>query len=126
MAQSLSTVAGWRGEPLLSSDGHDLGKVRYVAYDGLTDQPVWLGVGKAIVTLLVPSESASPGAGTLRCRYSKDEVENQPPSDFGQGFANSTEERHLYDYFGLVMEHEPDWRVLLEGDDLPGLEVVRG
>jgi hypothetical protein len=31
-----------------------------------------------------------------------------------------------YEYFGVVLGHEPELRVLLEGDDLPGQEQTIG
>ena len=117
---SLSDLAGWRGKTLVSSDGLEVGHIREVIYDYLTGEPVGLGVGERIVTLLVPARGAKLEGDHVRCEFSKEQIENQPPSDFGQGFANFGEERHLYEYFGVVLDHEPELRVLLEGDDLPG------
>jgi hypothetical protein len=119
---SLSGLAEWRGTTLISADGQEIGEIREVVYDYLTGEAVWLGVAKAFVTLLVPARGAAPEGGRLRCVFTKEKIERQPPSDFGQGFANLGEERHLYEYFGLTMDREPELRVLLEGDDLPGLE----
>ena len=121
---SLSNVAGWRGKRLVSSDGLEIGTIREVIYDYLTGEPVGLGVGERIVKLAVPVRGARMAGDHVRCAFSKQQIENQPPSDFGQGFANWSEERHLYEYFGVVLEHEPVLRVLLDGDDLPGLERV--
>jgi hypothetical protein len=81
-------------------------------------------VGERIVTLLVPARGARLEGDHVRCDFPKEKIENQPPSAFGQGFANFSEERHLYEYFGVVLDHEPELRVLLEGDDLPGLHQV--
>jgi hypothetical protein len=119
---SLSNVARWRGKTLVSSDRLEVGRIREVIYDYLTGQPVGLGVGERIVTLLVPARGARLEGDHVRCEFSKEQIENQPPSDLGQGFANFGEERHLYEYFGVAMDGEPELRVLLEGDDLPGLD----
>jgi hypothetical protein len=116
---SLSKVAAWRGRKLVSSDGSEVGTIREVIYDQLTGEPVGLGVGKGIVTLLVPARSARPVADHVRSEFSREQIENQPPSDHGQGFASWGEERHLYEYFGVVLDQEPALRVLLEHDDLP-------
>lgn len=119
---SLSNVAGWRRKRLVSSDGLEVGTIREVIYDYLTGEPVGLGVGERLVTLLVPIRGAKLEGDHVRSEFSKERIENQPPSDLGQGFASWSEERHLYEYFGVVLDHEPELRVLLVGDDLPGLE----
>jgi hypothetical protein len=118
---SLSSFAEWRGKTLVSSDGVEIGRIREVVYDYLTGEPIGMGVGERIVNLRVPARSARLEGDQVRCEFSKDQIENQPPSDFGRGFANWSEERRLYEYFGVVLDHEPELRVLLEGDDLPGL-----
>jgi hypothetical protein len=123
---SLYDLAAWRGKTLVSSDGLEVGRIREVIYDYLTGEPVGLGVGERIVTLLVPARGAKLQGDQVRCEFSKERIEHQPPSDFGRGFANWGEERHLYEYFGVVLDHEPELRVLLEGDDLPGQERVTG
>jgi hypothetical protein len=123
---SLSELAGWRGKTLVSSDGLEVGRIREVIYDYLTGEPVGLGVGERIVTLRVPASGSKPEGDLIRSEYSKEQIENQPPSDFGRGFSNWGEERHLYEYFGVSLRHEPELRVLLEGDDLPGQERVIG
>lgn len=120
--KNLATLAEWRGKTLLSSDGLEVGKIREVIYDYLTGKPVGLGVGERIVTLLVPARGAKREGDHVRSEFSKEKIKNQPPTDFGQGFASFGEERHLYEYFGVAMDHEPELRVLLEGDDLPGQE----
>jgi hypothetical protein len=119
---NLIDLAGWRGKTLVSSDGLAVGRIREVIYDYLTGEPVGLGVGERIVTLLVPARGAKLEGDHVRSEFSKEKIENQPPTDFGQGFASLGEERHLYEYFGVAMNREPELRVLLEGDDLPGLE----
>jgi hypothetical protein len=119
---SLATVAGWRGKTVISSEGLEVGRIREVIYDHLTGEPVGLGLGERIVTLLVPARSAKLQGDHVRCEFSKEKIENQPPTDHGRGFANWGEERHLYEYFGVFLDHQPELRVLLEGDDLPGLE----
>jgi hypothetical protein len=123
---SLSEVAGWRGKRLVSSDGLEIGTIREVIYDYLTGEPVALGAGERIVKLAVPVRGAKLEGDHVRCAFSKEQIEKQPPSDFGQGFSNWSEERHLYEYFGVVLDPEPELRVLLEGDDLPGQERVIG
>ena len=120
---SLAALAAWRGTVLISSDGRKMGEIREVIYDYLTGQPVWLGVGERMVTLLVPARGVTAVRGRLQCPYTRAEIENQPPSDFGQGFASLSQERHLYEYFGLATDREHELRVLLERDDLPGLEM---
>ena len=114
---SLATLAGWRGRTLISCDGHSMGRIREVIYDYLTGEPVGLGVGERIVTLLVPARSAKLEGDHVRCEFSKEKIEHQPSSNFGQGFSDWGEERHLYEYFGVVLEHEPELRVLTSGDD---------
>jgi hypothetical protein len=123
---SLSNVADWRGKAVLSSDGFHVGEVREVVYDYLTGEPIALGAGERIVKLAVPVAGAKLEGNHVRCAFTKEQIENQPPSDFGQGFSNWSEERHLYEYFGVVLDHEPELRVLLEGEDLPGQERVIG
>jgi len=98
-----------------------MGEVREVIYDYLTGVPIWLGVGRT-VTLVVPAWGVVEEGDHLRSDVTREAIEHQPPSDFGQGFANLGEERHLYEYFDVVMDQEPELRVLLEGDELPGLE----
>lgn len=121
---SLSELAGWRGRTLVSSDGLKVGNVREVIYDYLTGEPVGLGVGERLVTLLIPARGTKLEGDLIRCEFSKEKIENQPPSDLGQGFSSWTEERRLYDYFGVVLDHQAELRVLLEGDDLSGQERV--
>jgi hypothetical protein len=123
---SLSNVAAWRGKRLVSVDGLEIGTICEVIYDYLTGEPIGLGAGERIVKLAVPVRGAMLENDLVRCAFSKEQIENQPPSDFGQGFSNWSEERHLYEYFGVVLDHEPELRVLLEGDDLPGQERVIG
>jgi hypothetical protein len=51
----LSDLPGWRAKTLVSSDGLEVGRIRGVIYDYLTGEPVGLGVGERIVTLLGPA-----------------------------------------------------------------------
>jgi hypothetical protein len=57
---SLSELAGWRGKTLVSADGLEVGQIREVIYDYLTGEPVGLGVGERMVTLLIPARGAKP------------------------------------------------------------------
>ncbi len=115
----LFRMANWRGKTLVSAEGRIVGKIEEVLLDDRTGQPVWLAVGKSVVTLLVPAAGAEDSGVYVRCGFTREKIENQPPTNLGQGFANLGEERQLYEYFGLAMDREPALRVLPR--DLPGL-----
>ncbi len=115
----LFRMAKWRGKTLVSAEGRIIGKIEEVVYDAVTGRPAWLAVGKRIVTLLVPAAGTEDSGAYVRCGFTREKIENQPPTNLGQGFANLGEERQLYEYFGLAMDREPALRVLPE--ELPGI-----
>jgi hypothetical protein len=102
----------------------DLGHVREVIYDYVTGEPVWIGAGHLLRTLLLPASSLSPEGDHLRTTYASHEIEDEPLAHFGEGFDDISEERHLYGHFGLPLQRERELRVLRQEDDLPGLERV--
>src|SRR5690242_2162174 len=94
---SLETVARWRSKTLLSSEGQEIGQVEQVVYDYLTREPIGLGVDEGVESLAVPVAGARAEGDHVRCAFTREQIENQPPSDFGQGFSSWSEERHVYD-----------------------------
>jgi len=95
-------VSSWRGQDLHGPDGK-IGEITDVYLDRQTERPEWLAVRTGVFgtnVSFVPVHEASTGAGGVTVPYDKDTVEGAPNSEAG-GELSPTEERRLYEYYGL-------------------------
>jgi hypothetical protein len=126
-AWDLKSLAALRGCEVVSAEGTGIGEMREILYDFGSETPVWVGVspldGFELQTLLIPVQGAVEDGGALRVAFSTDEIRDEPPADFGEGFDSLTAQRHIYDYFAVPFDETAEVRVLRQGDDVPALEA---
>ncbi|MFN3216264.1 MAG: DUF2382 domain-containing protein [Acidimicrobiales bacterium] len=102
----------WLGTTVYDSTGDKLGGITDVYYDDTTGQPEWMTVSTG---WFGTSEQFVPIAGTkqhedgFRTEYTKDQIKDAPSIDTDQDHLDATEERRLYDHYGLsydASDHE--------------------
>src|SRR5262245_56957760 len=119
---SLQQAAGWLGKDAVDASGALIGTIQEVVYDFETRVPVWLGMHDGFLgvrRLLGPVAAARPEGDHVRLDLAKDRIDGEPHVDLGQGFDSFTDEKDLYEYFGLPFDERGDVRVLRPGDELP-------
>jgi sporulation protein YlmC with PRC-barrel domain len=75
---TVEQIEQWQGEPVLDSDGEQLGKVADVFYDAGSGEPVLLAVKSGLLgrhSRLVPLDGASVGRGHVRVAHTQAQVE---------------------------------------------------
>lgn len=102
----------WIGTTVYDSTGDKLGDITDVYYDDITGQPEWMTVSTG---WFGTSEHFVPISGTrqhedgFRTEYTKDQIKDAPRIDTDQDHLDATEERRLYDHYGLdydAADHE--------------------
>ncbi len=71
-------IEEWRGEPVIDSDGEQIGKLDEVFYDAVSGNPLLLAVKSGLLrsrSRLVPLEGATVGRAHLRVAFKKDVVD---------------------------------------------------
>ena len=97
-------IANLRGETVYDRAGEKIGDIKEILYDKDTGQPEWLGLSTGFLgtkTALVPFTGASQERDGLRVPYTKDQVKDAPDVDTGSGEISETDERGLYQHYGL-------------------------
>jgi hypothetical protein len=92
----------WPGRDVLDSGGERLGGVREIYLDRETGRPEWVLVDVEAdhEARFVPLADASVGAGTIRVAHSADTVRHAPGIG-AEPRIDQSEERRLYDHYGL-------------------------
>jgi uncharacterized protein (TIGR02271 family) len=97
------SIAEWRGQELLGSDGDKIGTIEEIYVDNDTDQPEWALVKTGLFGgkgTFVPLSQATPEEGGVRVPFEKSMVKDAPNID-PDGQLSQSEERTLYEHYSL-------------------------
>ena len=96
----------WRGREVVGSDGEKIGTVDEVYLDTASGDPEWLSINTGLFGLkssFAPIEGAQADGGAVRLAYTKEQVKDAPGVEPDQEL-NDSEERALWDHYGLDYE----------------------
>jgi uncharacterized protein (TIGR02271 family) len=97
------SIAEWRGQQLLDSDGERIGAIEEIYIDSRTEQPEWALVKTGLFGgkgTFVPLQQASPEADGVRVPFDKAHVKDAPNVE-PDGELSHSEERTLYEHYGV-------------------------
>jgi uncharacterized protein (TIGR02271 family) len=97
------SIAEWRGQQLLDSDGEKIGTIDEIYIDSRTEQPEWALVKTGLFGgkgTFVPLQQASPEADGVRVPFDKAHVKDAPNVE-PDGELSHSEERTLYEHYGV-------------------------
>jgi len=97
------SIAEWRGQQLLDSDGEKIGTIDEIYIDSRTEQPEWALVKTGLFGgkgTFVPLQQASPEADGVRVPFDKEHVKDAPNVE-PDGELSHSEERTLYEHYGV-------------------------
>jgi uncharacterized protein (TIGR02271 family) len=103
MTPNQTTVADWRGRPVVDNDGNKIGTIEQVYLDTQTDRPEWLSVKTGMLgtkVSFVPIAEAQEAGEEIRVPYDKSQVK-EAPSIEPDGELSYEEESGLYRHYGL-------------------------
>jgi uncharacterized protein (TIGR02271 family) len=93
------------GQTLYSSDNEKIGKIGQVFLDDDTDRPEFLTVNTGLFGMnesFVPAADASVTNDGVRVPFTKDQVKDAPNVDVDSGHLDQSEERRLYEHYGMT------------------------
>jgi uncharacterized protein (TIGR02271 family) len=96
-------VTEWRGQTLLDNDGEKIGTIEEIYLDTDTDQPEWALVKTGLFGgkgTFVPLQQANPRGDGVQVPFEKGHVKDAPNIE-PDGELSRSEERRLYEHFGL-------------------------
>jgi uncharacterized protein (TIGR02271 family) len=97
------SIAEWRGQELLGSDGDKIGTIEEIYVDNDTDHPEWALVKTGLFGgkgTFVPLAQATPEDDGVRVPFEKSMVKDAPNID-PDGQLSPSEERTLYEHYSL-------------------------
>jgi uncharacterized protein (TIGR02271 family) len=97
------SIAEWRGQQLLDSDGERIGAIEEIYIDSRTEQPEWALVKTGLFGgkgTFVPLQQARPEADGVRVPFDKAHVKDAPNVE-PDGELSHSEERTLYEHYGV-------------------------
>ena len=92
------------GSTAYTSDGEKLGKVGHLFLDDQTSRPEFVSVNTGLFgtnETFVPIADATFNGDGLTVPYTKDKVKDAPNVDVDAGHLDESEERRLYEYYGV-------------------------
>jgi uncharacterized protein (TIGR02271 family) len=98
------TIAQWKGQDLLDTDGDKIGSIDEIYVDSKTEQPEWALVKTGLFGgkgTFVPLSQASPEEGGVRVPYAKSHVKDAPNIE-PDGELSQSEERTLYEHYDVA------------------------
>jgi uncharacterized protein (TIGR02271 family) len=98
------TIAQWKGQDLLDTDGDKIGSIDEIYVDSKTEQPEWALVKTGLFGgkgTFVPLSQASPEDGGVRVPYAKSHVKDAPNIE-PDGELSQSEERTLYEHYDVA------------------------
>jgi uncharacterized protein (TIGR02271 family) len=98
------TIAQWKGQDLLDTNGDKIGSIDEIYIDSRTEQPEWALVKTGLFGgkgTFVPLSQASPGDGGVRVPYAKSHVKDAPNIE-PDGELSESEERTLYEHYDVA------------------------
>ena len=93
------------GQTLYSSDNEKIGKIGQVFLDDDTDRPEFLTVNTGLFGMnesFVPAADANVTGDGVRVPFTKDQVKDAPNVDVDSGHLDESEERRLYEHYGMT------------------------
>ena len=93
------------GQTLYSSDNEKVGKIGQVFLDDDTDRPEFLTVNTGLFGMsesFVPATDASVTNDGVRVPFTKDQIKDAPNVDVDSGHLDQSEERRLYEHYGMT------------------------
>jgi uncharacterized protein (TIGR02271 family) len=106
------------GQTLYSSDNEKVGKIGQVFLDDDTDRPEFLTVNTGLFGMnesFVPAADATVDGEGVRVPFTKDQVKDAPNVDVDSGHLDQSEERRLYEHYGLTYSERSSDSGLPEG-----------
>jgi uncharacterized protein (TIGR02271 family) len=97
------TIAQWKGQDLLDTDGDKIGTIDEIYIDQQTEQPEWALVKTGLFGgkgTFVPLSQATPEEGGVRVPYAKSHVKDAPNIE-PDGELSQSEERTLYEHYDV-------------------------
>lgn len=113
------------GQTLYSSDDEKVGKIGQVFLDDETDRPEFLTVNTGLFGMsesFVPAADAEITGDDVRVPFTKDQIKDAPNVDVDGGHLDQSEERRLYEHYGLTYSERASDSGLPEG----GTGLARG
>ncbi|MGF9759183.1 PRC and DUF2382 domain-containing protein [Microvirga sp. 0TCS3.31] len=107
------------GQTLYSSDNEKIGKIGQVFLDDDTDRPEFLTVNTGLFGMnesFVPAAEASATGDGVRVPFTKDQVKDAPNVDVDSGHLDQSEERRLYEHYGMTYSERSSDSGLSGGD----------
>src|SRR3954451_20247525 len=99
-----SAIEQYIGKTVYSRDDEKIGTIGTVFLDDQSSEPEFLTVNTGLFGLnesFVPASSASLAGDRVVVPFSKDKVKDAPNVDVDGGHLDESEERGLYEYYGL-------------------------
>jgi uncharacterized protein (TIGR02271 family) len=93
------------GQTLYSSDNEKIGRIGQVFLDDETGRPEFLTVNTGLFGMnesFVPAADADVTEDGVRVPFTKDQVKDAPNVDVDSGHLDQSEERRLYDHYGMT------------------------
>jgi uncharacterized protein (TIGR02271 family) len=93
------------GQTLYSSDNEKIGRIGQVFLDDETGRPEFLTVNTGLFGMnesFVPAADAEVTEDGVRVPFTKDQVKDAPNVDVDSGHLDQSEERRLYDHYGMT------------------------
>jgi uncharacterized protein (TIGR02271 family) len=106
------------GQTLYSSDNEKIGKIGQVFLDDDTDRPEFLTVNTGLFGMnesFVPAAEADVTGDGVRVPFTKDQVKDAPNVDVDSGHLDQSEERRLYEHYGMTYSERSSDSGLSEG-----------
>jgi uncharacterized protein (TIGR02271 family) len=106
------------GQTLYSSDNEKVGKIGQVFLDDDTDRPEFLTVNTGLFGMnesFVPAADASVTNDGVQVPFTKDQVKDAPNVDVDSGHLDQSEERRLYEHYGMTYSERSSDSGLPEG-----------
>ena len=106
------------GQTLYSSDNEKVGKIGQVFLDDDTDRPEFLTVNTGLFGMsesFVPAADADVNGDGVHVPFTKDQVKDAPNVDVANGHLDQSEERRLYEHYGLTYSERSSDSGLPEG-----------
>jgi uncharacterized protein (TIGR02271 family) len=106
------------GQTLYSSDNEKIGKIGQVFLDDDTDRPEFLTVNTGLFGMnesFVPAAEADVTGDGVRVPFTKDQVKDAPNVDVDSGHLDESEERRLYEHYGMTYSGRSSDSGLSEG-----------
>jgi uncharacterized protein (TIGR02271 family) len=106
------------GQTLYASDNDKIGKIGQVFLDDETGRPEFLTVNTGLFGMnesFVPAADADVTDDGVRVPFTKDQVKDAPNVDVDSGHLDQSEERRLYDHYGMTYSERSSDSGLPEG-----------